>query len=213
MSKPYVLYTAPGAAGLCVHWLLIDAGIAHELRLLDLAAKQHKSPEYLAINPNGVVPAMRVDDAPVHEAAALLLLLAERHPEAGLRPARGSREEALYLQWTLHLANTLQPAFRTWFYPHEAAGEAAAEQAKALARERIEAAFDRLAAHLAAHGPHVCGASISAVDFLATMLMRWSRNMPKPATEWPALAAYAARMKARPSFRTLYEREGLSEWA
>jgi glutathione S-transferase len=45
------------------------------------------------------------------------------------------------------------------------------------------------------------------------MLMRWSRNMPRPATDWPQLAALAQRMKARPSFRTLYEREGLTEWA
>jgi glutathione S-transferase len=45
------------------------------------------------------------------------------------------------------------------------------------------------------------------------MLMRWSRKTAKPATEWPQLAAHAARMKSRPSFRTLYEREGLSEWA
>ena len=51
------------------------------------------------------------------------------------------------------------------------------------------------------------------MDFYATMLMRWSRNMPKPAHEWPALGAYAARMKARPSFETLYQREGLTEWA
>ena len=51
------------------------------------------------------------------------------------------------------------------------------------------------------------------MDFYATMLMRWSRNMPKPAHEWPALGAYAARMKARPSFKTLYQREGLTEWA
>ena len=45
------------------------------------------------------------------------------------------------------------------------------------------------------------------------MLMRWSRNMPKPAMEWPHLAALAARLKARPSFTTLYAREGLTEWA
>jgi len=43
--------------------------------------------------------------------------------------------------------------------------------------------------------------------------VRWWRNMPKPATEWPAIAAYVKRMKARPSFKTLYEREGLTEWA
>jgi glutathione S-transferase len=44
------------------------------------------------------------------------------------------------------------------------------------------------------------------------MLMRWSRNMPKPATAWPRLAALAQRMAARPSFAELYAREGLSEW-
>ena len=42
--------------------------------------------------------------------------------------------------------------------------------------------------------------------------MRWSRNMPRPASDWPHLAALIVRMKARPSFRTLYEREGLTEW-
>lgn len=45
------------------------------------------------------------------------------------------------------------------------------------------------------------------------MLVRWSRNMPRPGTEWPAIRDYVARMKARPSFATLYEREGLTEWA
>ena len=54
---------------------------------------------------------------------------------------------------------------------------------------------------------------MSAADFVTTMLMRWARNMPKPATEWPAIAGYVKRMKARPSFKTLYEREGLTEWA
>ena len=54
---------------------------------------------------------------------------------------------------------------------------------------------------------------VTAADFVTTMLMRWSRNMPKPATEWAAIAAYVKRMKARPSFKVLYEREGLTEWA
>ena len=45
------------------------------------------------------------------------------------------------------------------------------------------------------------------------MLMRWSRNMPKTATAWPALADLAQRVKARPSWQRLYEIEGLTEWA
>ena len=66
-------------------------------------------------------------------------------------------------------------------------------------------------AHLAKRGPYLLGVSATAADFLLTMFMRWSRNMPRPATDWPQLSALAQRMKARPSFRTLYEREGLTE--
>ena len=68
-------------------------------------------------------------------------------------------------------------------------------------------------AHLEQNGPYVCGAQLTAADFFLFMLCRWSRNMPKPATEWPYLAMFVASMKARPSFKTLYAREGLSEWA
>ena len=78
---------------------------------------------------------------------------------------------------------------------------------------RIEAHWQRIDAHLAAHGPHLLGEEPSVADFYLTMLMRWSRNMPRPATDWPRLAALAARMKARPSFAVLYAREGLTEWA
>jgi glutathione S-transferase len=63
------------------------------------------------------------------------------------------------------------------------------------------------------NGPDLLGDHVCAADFFLTMLMRWSRNMPRPASDWPHLAALIVRMKARPSFRALYEREGLSEWS
>ncbi len=207
------LYTAPGTAGLVVHWLLIEFDVPHELRLLDLAAREHKTDEYLKLNPNGVVPTLLVDGEPLYESAALVLHLADAFPAAGFAPPPGTLQRALYYQWLVHLANTLQPAFRQWFYPGEAAGEANEGPAKESARLRIEAAWDRLDAHLGAHGPNLLGEKLTAADFHLTMLMRWSRNMPKPATAWPNLAAMAARMKARPSFKMLYEREGLTEWA
>jgi len=209
----YTLYYAPGAASLVVHWLLLELELPHELRRLDLEAGEHKRPEYLALNPNGVVPTLLIDGQPVYEAAALVLHLADVHPAAGLAPALGTPERARYLQWVLHLANTLQPAFRQWFYPHEPAGSVAIEAVKANARQRIEAAWDRFNAALAEGGPYLLGERLSAADFLLTMLMRWSRNMPRPATEWPALRALAERMKARPSFKALYASEGLTEWA
>ena len=209
----YTLYYAPGAASLVVHWLLIETGAKHELRRVDLEAGEHKRPAYLALNPAGVVPTLLVHSDPVTETAALVLHLADAHPSVAFAPETGTIERARYYQWIAHLANTLHPAFRTWFYPHEAAGEEHVDIAKAKARERIEAVWDRVEAHLGKRGPYLLGVSATAADFLLTMFMRWSRNMPRPATEWPQLAALAQRMKARPSFRTLYEREGLSEWA
>lgn len=208
----YTLYYMPGAASLVVHWLLIETGTAYDLKRVDGEAREHKRPEYLKLNPNGVVPVMLIDGEPVYESAALALLVAERHPEAGLAPAPGTHARALYLQWMLHLANTLQPAFRAWFYPHEPAGEAHAAAVTECARVRIESAWDRLEAHLAAHGPWITGSRLSAVDFHAGMLARWSRNMPRPATEWPSIAELVSRLRARPSFRVLNEREGLTEW-
>jgi glutathione S-transferase len=209
----YKLYYSPGAASMVVHWLLIETGALHTIQRVDTATGEHKRPDYLAINPNGLVPTLLIDGVPVFEAAALLLHVADAHPDAGFAPPLGSVKRAHYYQWMLHLANTLQPAFRLWFYPAEAAGEAAVGQAKESARMRIEACWDRIDTHLGAHGPYLLGDHVSAADFHLTMLMRWSRNMPRPASDWPHLAAMIVRMKARPSFRTLYEREGLTEWA
>jgi glutathione S-transferase len=207
------LFYSPGTASLVVHWLLIELDAEHELRLLDVDKREHKSPEYLKLNPNGVVPTLLVDGEPVYESAALVLFLADAYPMAGLAPPIDSLQRAHYYQWLLHLANTLQPAFRSWFYPEEAAGADHADAARAQARQRIESSWDRIDAHLAEKGPWLLGDKLSAADFHLTMLMRWSRNMPRPATEWPQLARLAGRMRARPSFKTLYEIEQLSEWA
>lgn len=207
------LYYAPGTAAMVVHWLLLELELPHQLRKVDIDAGEHRQPAYLALNPSGVVPTLMIDEQPICEAAAIALYLADAYPQRGFAPATGTLARAAYYQWMLYLANTLQPAFRAWFYAHEPAGEAHVDAVKVQARTRIEACFTRLDAQLAAHGPHLLGEPLTAVDFMLTMLMRWSRNMPRPATQWPALARLAAEMKARPTFRELYAREGLTEWA
>ena len=209
----YTLYYSPGAASLAVHWMLIELGVPHELKKVDMEAGEHRGPAYLKLNPNGLVPTLIVDGTPLYEGSALLMLLAERHPQAGFAPPAGSPQRGPYITWMFHLSNTLQPAFRDWFYPDRQAGAGNVDAVKESSRAKIEAGWDRVEAQVRAGGPYLVGDRVGAVDFLATMLMRWSRNMPKPATEWPALANYVARMKARPSFKTLYAREGLTEWA
>lgn len=207
-----VLYYAPGAASLLVHWLSIELGLDVELRRVDTAAGEQRRPDYLALNPNGVVPTWVEDGVPMFEAAAIAMTLADRHAPGRLAPAPDAPERAAYHQWMFHLANAVQPLFRIWWYPHEVAGEANAALAREHVAPRIEAAWQRLDDHLARRGPYLLGAEASVADFYLAMLLRWSRNMPRPGDAWPHLGTLAARMKARPSFATLYAREGLTEW-
>lgn len=208
----YTLYYAPGAASMCVHMALIEAGADYVLQRVDLDAGQQRDPAYLALNPNGVVPTLLIDGVAHAEAAALLMLLADRHPGAGLAPAIADR--AAWYQWLVHLTNTVQPMLRLWWYPRDIPGPPDIEAAvKSAAVAKLEAAWERIDAHLRAHGPYVLGAEFSAVDIFLTMLMRWSRHTPRQPTRWPALRNLAERVKARPSWKRVYALEGLTEWA
>jgi glutathione S-transferase len=55
----YTLYYSPSTASTAVHWMLIELEVPFDLVLVDIAAKAHKSPEFLRINPNGHVPNAR----------------------------------------------------------------------------------------------------------------------------------------------------------
>jgi glutathione S-transferase len=208
----YTLYYSPSTASMAVHWLLIELGVPFELVLVDIAAKAQKSPEFLRVNPSGHVPVLVIDGVPYAECAALLMLLAERHPAANLSPAIGTAERSSYLQTMLYLANTLQPAYRSWFYPEEAAGAENIDAAKARACAKIEQVWTRLDSKFEDGRPFLLGKNLTAADFLATILMRWSRNMPQPATAFPRLAAYIRRMRAMPSLREVHLREKLADW-
>jgi glutathione S-transferase len=206
----YRLYYAPSTASLAVHWMLIELGIPFETVRLDIKdARDQDKPDYRALNPAGTVPTLVVDGVAVAETAAILMLLAERHPERGFAAPAGSPERGPWLQAMMHLTNTLMPAFRCWYYPDEIGGSAAA---KAAQGQRIMQVWDRLDAKLADGRPFLLGESLTTADFLLTMLTRWSRNMEKPATAWPHLRAYVDRMRAMPSLREVHAREGLTDW-
>ncbi|SFU24962.1 glutathione S-transferase family protein [Paraburkholderia aspalathi] len=208
----YRLYYSPGAASMAVHWMLIEMGIPFDAQLVDIDAGNQRNPDYLRLNPAGRVPTLVVDGTPRHESAALLMLLAERHPEAALAPAPGSADRAAWLERMIYLANTLLPAMRDWFYADVDGEPAGAAAVQALARRRIEEACDQLNADLADGRDYLVGGKLSAVDFLAVVVMRWTRNMPRPALGWPHLARYIRGLRALPSFIELNAREGLTEW-
>ena len=127
------LYYAPGSASLVVHWLLFEFGVPHTLKLLNLAEAQHKLPAYLAINPVGTVPTLLVDAEAIWESAAIVMYLADAYPEAGLSPELDGVERGQYYEWICLCVNVFMPAFRSWFYPSESAGE---ESEVKLSRKR-----------------------------------------------------------------------------
>jgi glutathione S-transferase len=197
---------------MAVHWMLIEIGAPFDAVLVDLDAGAQRDPDYLRLNPAGRVPTLVIDGQPHSESAALLMMLAERHPEAAMMPSVGAPERADWLEMMIYLANTLLPAMRDWFYAGKDGDPAGADAVSALARKRIESTWERLDARLTDGRSWLVGERLSTVDLLALMLVRWARNMPRPATTWPQLGLYAARLCALPSFIELNRREALTGW-
>eukprot|EP01133_Synstelium_polycarpum_P013879 gene13879-16370_t len=182
--------------------MLIELDVPFKLELTQIEQGTHKSKEYLAINPKGRVPTLVVDGKPVTECTAILMLLAERHPEAKFAPAAGSELRGEWLEMMVYLANALLPPMRDWFYAAKDGttttprNEHDAAVISSLARYRIEEAFAILEQRLSDKRAYMLGDQLTTVDLLATMVMRWSRNMPNPATSHPNISAYVQqRMK------------------
>ena len=82
------LYYAPGSASFLVHWLLLELKVPHELRLVDFASRAQKSPEFLAVNPMGKVPALKDGDVAIAESAAICTYVADRYPKVKFAATR-----------------------------------------------------------------------------------------------------------------------------
>jgi glutathione S-transferase len=209
----YTLYYYPGTASMVVHLALLEIGVPYRLEKVDFEKDAQHGAEYLRLNPRGQVPTLVIDGKSYFESAALLMILAERHPEARLAPAPGSPLRADWYQWIAFFTNSLGPAYRLWFYPPDLGAEEHTPAVRDALRTSIEGSWAFVDAHLKANGPYMLGKNFSGVDLLAVMFMRWSRNMPRPALEWPSLRRLADLVRARPSWRRMYELEDLTEWA
>jgi glutathione S-transferase len=208
------LHYAPGNASMTPHMVLEELGVPFELKRVDRENGAHKSPEYLKLNPNGLIPVLVDGDLVLYETAAIVLYLVDRFPQGELAPAHGSVERAHFVKWLVWLAASLQSQMPFYFYtdrylaPGNATGIA---QLKAAITAKIESLVDQLDAQLASHrGPWLLGERFSALDPYALMLCRWTRNAPRPARTLPHLGPYLQRMLARPATQRVFEREGLA---
>jgi len=105
-------YCNPRSRSVTTLWMLEELGAPpHEQIVLDLAAGEHRTPEYLAINPMGKVPALVDGDVVVTEAAAICAYLADKFADQGLAPPPGSAERAAYYRYLFVPGTTLEPLF------------------------------------------------------------------------------------------------------
>jgi glutathione S-transferase len=95
--------------GRIARWMLEEVGQPYSARTLEYSGSM-KSPEYLAINPMGKVPALRHGDTIVTEAAAICAYLADVFPEAGLAPPQASRLRGPYYRWLFFAAGPVEAA-------------------------------------------------------------------------------------------------------
>ncbi|MDP3822458.1 MAG: glutathione S-transferase family protein [Burkholderiales bacterium] len=206
------LHYHPGNASMAPHLLLEELGVPFELKLVDRAQLAHKAPEYLKLNPNGLIPVLVDGELVLYEAAAVCLHLLDTHPQAGLAPAVGSTTRAHFYKWLVWMSNSLQATLILYFYPERWADNAeGAAQVRAHAEAKVGTLLDQLEAELARHGgPYLLGETFSAVDLYALMLCRWTRGFARPARSLPHLGPYLQRLLARPAVQRVFEREGLA---
>lgn len=207
------LYYYPSYISLAPHILLEELGAPYELVFVDRYAGTHKQAEYLALNPNGLIPVLRDGPLVVYEAGAICLHLSDTHPQAGLMPALGSVERAHAYKWLLWLATGLQPALSNYLHPSRwALSEGAQGELRISAETAVARHFDILDGYLAGQsGPWLTGADYSIVDAYALTLCRWSRRMERPGASWPHVGPYARRVLERPAVQRALAQEHLAQ--
>jgi glutathione S-transferase len=208
----YQLHYFPSNANAAPHMVLEELGQPYELVLVDRARNAQKSEEYRAINPNGRIPTLIDGELVLFEAAAIVLHLVDRHPEANLAPRIGTPERARFYQWMTFLTNSLQEELMIWQYPDRLTGTEAiaTEIVKRGAERRAGAYLDVIEQHLEANGPLFLGGKLSAADFYLVMLARWARPMSNPPRSRPQIARLLDVVTALPAVRRAYEREGVT---
>ena len=200
------LYFAPGACSFVPHVTLeaIKAATGQEFepKLVKLHKGEQKSPEYLAINPNGQVPVLVVDGKPLTQIVAIIDFLDRSFPKAGVLPADAwDRSRALsQLAW---MNNTVHPTFTQIFRtPEFIEGEAQQAELKRHAVGRFRGLLQRLQSWAGSDAPR--GIPHEAYSFT---LLRWGGFAGIDPASLPGLKTYVEGIMKKPHVAAALERE------
>jgi glutathione S-transferase len=178
VSEALTLYFAPGASSMAPHIALHEIGCPFEARPVSFRRNETRSADFLAVNPEGKVPALLIGDRSLTEVAGILYYLARRFPDARLMPPDDPEAEARVVSWMSFIASSIHPARR--------AGLDAAMAVYALADARL--------------GPGWAVGEYSIADIhLFRLYWRFAASLKPPPGSFPNLEAHHARMLARPA--------------
>jgi glutathione S-transferase len=199
----YTLYWNNGSASITAHMALEESGAPYTLKFVDMDKGEHKSPDYLKLNPNGKVPTLLIDNKRImFETAAIAMYIADRHPQSGLAPSLDDPARIPYTQWLFHLANSIQPYYFMFYYPERHTNDPAQhENIKAQATRMIDEGWGRVDQALAKNGPFMAGDRFSAADLPVVMLTGWNTACPGVVLRHKNVQRLVELVSARPAIK------------
>ena len=198
------LYYSPGACALASHIAFEEAGADYEGVKIDLKKGEQKTPDYLAVNPAGVTPALETDKGVLTENAVIMPWIADRHPETNLVP-KDPFERAQMDSFNGWAGSSLHPALgRLLFSRPPLEGEAKEAVLKTVKDKRT------LAEQHLLKGPFVMGEQYTVADGYLSVFTRWSRQAGiLDAGEFPKLNAHLDAVQARPAVQRALKAQGI----
>ncbi|HVE49554.1 MAG TPA: glutathione S-transferase family protein [Casimicrobiaceae bacterium] len=189
-----VVYGKPASRTFRVLWALEELGLRYESVPYDFAGPEIKEAAYLAINPNGAIPAISDDGEPLFESLAINLYLARKHGKLWPRSVRG---EGLTFQWTLWAATEIETTLGAWFY-HTSFLPEAERKAEVIedAKRKLPKRFDVLEGALAKRA-WLADADFGIADLNVAAVM--FRAPAFGLERWPLIAQWRERCYARPA--------------
>ncbi len=202
---PYIVFGDKGSGAFSAEAALAEAGADYSFHPVSLKNNEQKSPAFLALNPSGKMPALKLLEGEiVTESAAILLAIAERFPDSELLPPPASFARAEVFRWIAFMASEIYPIVEIDDYPERfvpAGAEAAALKARAVARIRERL----LLVEAAIAGPWLLAQGFSAADIYAAMFSRWTARDWR-AANLPRLSALADALAARPRIAPVWQK-------
>ena len=207
------LYYSPGSCSLAPHIVLNEIGQPFELRKFATAERANYSPEYLAVNPKGRIPALQIDGFVLTEVPAILAYLGRRFPTAGLYPAGPCEAEARCLELLAWSSNTVHVAYAQLLRPERFVP---VEEAYPPVKQSGRVNFERCLADIESrlqHQAYAVGAMFTVVDPFWLVFYRWGmRSGYDMRSKFPAYTAYVERLCNRPSVQRTLTAESISVW-